>query len=131
MEFTSASNKFFAPHYPHFRQKGQYSKFFYTESDSKIGRWQGCDTREGPGDLRSEEQMSEANRARRAALNLSQAQPTPGPQKMHHFLGRPLQLNLKGWAMQAGLKFRGCPTQPEPILESRAVYTGGALGLGT
>ena len=24
--------------------------------------------------------------------------------------------------MQAGLKFNGCPTQPDPILESRAVY---------
>jgi cysteine synthase len=43
------------------------------------------------------------------ALNLSQAQPTPK------------QLNLKGWAMQVGLKFSGYPTQPEPILESRAV----------
>jgi hypothetical protein len=28
-----------------------------------------------------------------------------------------LQLNLKGWAMQAGLKFNGYPTPPEPILE--------------
>jgi hypothetical protein len=43
------------------------------------------------------------------ALNLSQAKPTPK------------QLNLKGWAMQAGLKFSGCPTKPEQIFESRAV----------
>ena len=58
----------------------------YTESDSKIGRWQG------------------------GAPNLSQAKPAPK------------QLNLKSLAMQAGLKFGGCPTQPEPIFESRAVY---------
>ena len=43
------------------------------------------------------------------ALNLSQALPAPK------------QLNLISWAMQAGLKFSGCPTQSEPIFESRAV----------
>ena len=41
---------------------------------------------------------------------MSQAQPAPK------------QLGLKTRAMQAGLKLSGCPTQPEPILESRAVY---------
>ncbi len=63
----------------------------YTESDSRIGRWQG------------------------GALNLSQAQPMPK------------QLNLKGWAIQAGLKLSGRPTQPEPILKSRAVYNSGVI----
>ena len=56
-----------------------------------------------------------------------------GSLKMHHFRGEPLQLNLKGWAMQSpprgvhpGLKFSGYPTQPEPIFESRAVYNEAA-----
>jgi hypothetical protein len=34
----------------------------------------------------------------------------------------PKQINLKSLSMQAGLKFSGCPTQPEPILETRVVY---------
>jgi hypothetical protein len=42
-------------------------------------------------------------------LNLSQAQPLLK------------QLNLKSLAMEAGHKFSGCPTSPEPIFESRAV----------
>jgi hypothetical protein len=31
------------------------------------------------------------------------------------------QINLKGLSMQTDLKFRGCPTPAEPIIESRAV----------
>jgi GT2 family glycosyltransferase len=44
------------------------------------------------------------------ALNLNQALPAPK------------QLNLTSLAMQAGHKFSGCPTPPEPIFQSRAVY---------
>ena len=36
----------------------------------------------------------------------------PGSQKERLLLG----------GVQAGLKFNGCPTQPEPILESLSVY---------
>jgi hypothetical protein len=43
------------------------------------------------------------------AQNLSQAKPAPK------------QLNLESLAMQEDLKVCGCPTQKEPILESRAV----------
>lgn len=57
----------------------------YTESDSRIGRWQG------------------------GAQSLSQAQPMPK------------QPNLKRLGDAGGLKICGCPTTPEPILESRAV----------
>ena len=46
------------------------------------------------------------------AQNLSQAKPAPK------------QLNLKSLAMQADLKVCGCPTQAEPIFESRAVSVG-------
>ena len=59
----------------------------YTESDSKIGRWQG------------------------EALTLSQAKPSTK------------QLNLNKLSDAVGLKGSGSSTQPEPIFESRAVYT--------
>jgi hypothetical protein len=45
-----------------------------------------------------------------------------GLQKCIIFGERLLQLNLKSLAMEAGHKCSGCPTSPEPILESRAVY---------
>jgi len=32
------------------------------------------------------------------------------------------QPNLKGLGDASGIKCRGCPTQPKPIFESRAVY---------
>jgi hypothetical protein len=69
------------------------------------GDGKAADTREGPGDLRSEEQMSEANRAGgrpefkpgfAGAVGL-------GSLKMSHFRGRSLQINLKSLSMQAGL----------------------------
>src|SRR5258708_46025 len=87
------------------------------------------------GGCRNAEQMSEANRPE------GRPQFGPGfcrrraPTKCIILWVGPLQLNLKGWAprgpqrrivfwvgVQAGSKLSGCPTTPEPILESRAVY---------
>jgi hypothetical protein len=45
-----------------------------------------------------------------------------GLQKCIIFGERLLQLNLKSLAMEAGHKFSGCPTPPEPIFESLSVY---------
>jgi hypothetical protein len=76
---------------------------FYTERGSKIGRWQG------------------------GALNLSQA---PGVPKDASSLGLDAdaeEAKLKKFSDAGGLKFSGCPTQPEPILEFRAVYVSTSL----
>jgi hypothetical protein len=61
-------------------------KIIYTESDSRIGRWQG------------------------GALNFDQRSGAEAAK-------------LEKFSDAGGSKFSGCPTPPEPILESRAVYT--------
>ena len=55
---------------------------------------------------------SKIGRWQGGALSLNQAKPAPK------------QPGLKASSVQAGLKLSGCPTQPEPIFQSRAVYPG-------
>ena len=67
--------------------------------------------------------------AKEAPCNLSQAKPTPkalrGPRKRIVFGVRPLQLNLKSLAMQAGLKFSGCPTSADSHFLNGSSMKGG------
>jgi hypothetical protein len=58
---------------------------------------------------------------------LSQAQPaskTWGVLENVSFSGQVVADKLKKFIDAGGFKFSGCPTPPEPILESRAVYLG-------
>jgi|GEM_PF-4700449 len=70
----------------------------HTGSDPKIGRWQG------------------------GARHLSQAKPALKEPNLNGLgAGVPDDASSLGWGA-SGFKCRGCPTQPKPIFESRAVY---------